>query len=504
MTAKRSDELVWSPQEGPQQALVDCSLPEVFMGGARGGGKTDGVLGKWALKERYYKQNFNAIALRRTSVSFADAIERSREIYGRLGGRFNESKLTWRMPNGGRVAFGYLENVADAMSYQGRNLSDIWIEEVGQYPVPDPIDRMFGTLRSAHGVPTQMILTGNPGGPGQHWIAARYRLIPFPAGPIVFDRVLSNGRKHTVTTIPARIGDNRLLLARDPGYLDRLRLVGGPQLQKAWIEGDWSVIEGAFFEMWSEAKHVLRPVPLPDQWIRFRAMDWGSASPACVLWFAVVQDRWHHPDGAVLPRGALICYREWYSSPDPATSDTGLKLTNAELGQGIIRRERGDPKLAMGVLDPSTFATDGGPPIAEQINAELLRARLVPFHKAENPRIPSIGSHDRRGPVSGWAEMRQRLTGTDGVPMLIFFASCKACIRTIPQLQHDPLKAEDVAEGADHAADAVRYACMARPWTKSPLPPDERQGDDGYSTTPPHEGWDDGDYEWARSSVLTL
>src|SRR5262249_43795352 len=168
MTAKRSDELVWSPQEGPQQALVDCSLPEVFMGGARGGGKTDGVLGKWALKERYYKQNFNAIALRRTSVSFADAIERSREIYGRLGGRFNESKLTWRMPNGGRVAFGYLENVADAMSYQGRNLSDIWIEEVGQYPVPDPIGRMFGTLRSAHGVPTQMILTGNPGGPGQH------------------------------------------------------------------------------------------------------------------------------------------------------------------------------------------------------------------------------------------------------------------------------------------------------------------------------------------------
>src|SRR5262249_5808688 len=90
------------------------------------------------------------------------------------------------------------------------------------------------------------ILTGNPGGPGQHWIAARYRLIPFPLGPIVFERVLSNGRKHTVATIPARIGDNKVLLAKDPGYLDRLRLVGGPQLQKAWIEGDWSVIEGAF------------------------------------------------------------------------------------------------------------------------------------------------------------------------------------------------------------------------------------------------------------------
>ena len=129
-------------------------------------------------------------------MSFADAIERSREIYGPLGGKFNESKLTWRMPNGGRVAFGYLENVGDAMAYQGRNLTDVWVEEVGQYAVSDP----------------------------------------FPAGPIVFDRVLSNGRKHTVATIPARIGDNKVLLDKDPGYLDRLRLVGG-QLQKVSTSG---------------------------------------------------------------------------------------------------------------------------------------------------------------------------------------------------------------------------------------------------------------------------
>jgi len=27
-------------------------LKEIFFGGTRGGGKTDGVLGKWALKEK--------------------------------------------------------------------------------------------------------------------------------------------------------------------------------------------------------------------------------------------------------------------------------------------------------------------------------------------------------------------------------------------------------------------------------------------------------------------
>ncbi len=41
----------WRPQAGPQKALVECALKEIFFGGTRGGGKTDGVLGKWALKE---------------------------------------------------------------------------------------------------------------------------------------------------------------------------------------------------------------------------------------------------------------------------------------------------------------------------------------------------------------------------------------------------------------------------------------------------------------------
>jgi hypothetical protein len=75
----------WRPQSGPQQALVDCSVKEIFFGGTRGGGKTDGVLGKWALKESCYGSAFNAIMFRKTTVSAEDAIERSHEIYGPLG-----------------------------------------------------------------------------------------------------------------------------------------------------------------------------------------------------------------------------------------------------------------------------------------------------------------------------------------------------------------------------------------------------------------------------------
>src|SRR5437899_2462678 len=88
--------LAWSPQAGPQEALVKCPLPEVFFGGARGGGKTDGVLGKWAIKEKIYGPAFNAMMFRRTMVASEDAIERSREIYKVLGGKMIEGR--WRMP----------------------------------------------------------------------------------------------------------------------------------------------------------------------------------------------------------------------------------------------------------------------------------------------------------------------------------------------------------------------------------------------------------------------
>jgi len=282
---------IWSPQPGPQQALVECPFPEIFFGGARGGGKTDGVLGKWAIKEKRYGADFNAIMFRRTTVSAEDAVERSKQIYLPLGAKFVGSpNPTWRMPNGGRVSFRYLESVDDAQEWQGRNVTDAWVEEAGQYPMSAPIDRLFGVLRSAAGVPVQMILTANPGGAGQHWIKDRYKLYPFPEAPVVLRRELSDGSMHAMAVIPSRLRDNKILLSRDPKYINRLQLVGSKELVKAWLEGDWSAIEGAFFDEWNEGRHVIRPFPVPLDWKRFRSMDWGSARPFSVGWWALCPD----------------------------------------------------------------------------------------------------------------------------------------------------------------------------------------------------------------------
>jgi hypothetical protein len=468
------------PQEGPQTALVDCSHPELFFGGARGGGKTDGVLGKWAIKALHYGDKFNAIMFRQTAVSAEDAIQRSKEIYGPIGGIFRERPTGWTMPGGGRIGFAYLENTMDAMQYQGRNVTDAWVEEAGNYQDPGPINRLFGVLRSAHSVPIQLVLTGNPGGPGQHWLSKKYGLVPFPARPKIMSVTLPNGKTHTAAVIPSRISDNQILMRNDPGYVDRLQMVGGAALARAWIEGDWSAIENAYFNEWDEKKHVIPPFYVPDDWIRFRSGDWGSNSPFCFGWYAVVSDDFEVA-GKILPRGAVVKYREWYGV-------RGAKLTNEQLAAGVVKRELDDPPLSDAVLDPRCFAVEGGPSIAEQINMVLIRGTMkkeerrtfIPFRPADNKRVPMRGNTDTRGPISGWAEMRQRLVGHSakpgvaGTPMLYFFRTCVDSIRTIPVLQHDPLRSEDLdTKSEDHAADETRYACMSRPWIRQKPVKDE-------------------------------
>lgn len=443
----------------------------MFFGGARGGGKTDGVLGKWALKEARFGPLFNGIMFRRTTVSSEDAIERSKQIYGPLGGRFTGSpQPTWHLPGGGRVSFRYLDRVSDAEEWQGRNVSDVWVEEAGQYPTPDPIDRLFGVMRSSGGIPVQMILTANPGGAGQNWIRDRFGLWPFPKAPVERVVTINEGTIKAIV-IPSRLGDNRVLMDADPDYVERLRMVGSPELVRAWLEGDWSAVEGAFFSEWSERKHVLEPFPIPEEWTRFRSMDWGFAAPFSIGWWAIVGDDYAVADGhrtseelhpvsgsdvsevsafgKVIPRGALIRYREWYGASGPGK---GIRLTAEEVAQGIKQREEGED-VAYGVLDPSAFAMDGGPSIAERMLREG-----VTFRPADNKRIARVGA------IGGWDQMRARLRGIEGVPMLYAFDTCRDFIRTIPVLQHDPDKAEDLdTDAEDHAADEARYACMSRP-----------------------------------------
>jgi len=445
----------WAPQAGPQKALVDCPFREIFFGGARGGGKTDGVLGKYAIKAARYGDGFNALFCRRELPMLDDAIERSKEIYGKIGANWNDQKKTWFFPGGGRLRFRPLERVQDADKYQGQNVSDACIEEAGIYPDPKPIDRLFGILRSAKGVPTQLILTGNPGGAGQHWIKQRY-IDQAPSGMKLLVRKLPNGKEHRYVFIPSRIQDNKLLMHNDPEYINNLYLVGSEQLVKAWLSGDWNAVEGAFFDCWDTASHVVRPFEIPEDWTRFRSMDWGSAKPFSVGWWAIASDD-YETASRIIPRGSIVRYREWYGCKE-GEPNTGLKLTAEEVGKGIQEREHGD-KIAYGVLDPAAFSQDGGPSIYERMSKAT--DHKVTFRPADNKRV------SQKGALGGWDQMRARMKGDGERPALFVFSTCKDFIRTVPLLQHDQDRPEDLdTESEDHVADEARYGCMSRPYIR--------------------------------------
>ncbi len=441
--------VVWEAQPR-QAAFIACPVFEVFFGGARGGGKTDAVLGDFLEHADAYGENAIGLMIRRTRAELVETIERSRVIYTRLGWTFHEQEKMWRAPNGARLRFAYLERDADAEGYQGHSYTRLYVEEIGNFPSDKPILKLMATLRSGAGVPVGFRATGNPGGPGHQWVRARY-IDPHPTGWRVFTDPVSGLER---VYIPSRVGDNQYL---GEGYVSQLRASGSKELVRAWLDGDWSVIEGAFFDSWSMEKHVIAPFAIPSDWMRYRSADWGFAKPFSVGWWAVVQDDFEtagnihaEHNRVVLPRGSIVRYREWYGKTAP---NTGLRLTAEEVADGIKERELTD-KIKYGVMDPSAFAQDGGPSIAERMSV-----RKVHFSRADNKRVTE------KGAMGGWDQMRARLVGDEGRPMLYVFSTCVDFIRTVPALQHDPDKPEDLdTDGEDHVADEARYACMARPW----------------------------------------
>lgn len=408
------------------------------------------MLGKAWLKAELYGPAFKGIFFRRTLPQLEAAIARARELYAKPVAEWLDTKKTFVFHNGATLKFRYLERDKDAEEYQGHDYTDIFFEELTNFPDPRPVFKLKATLRSASGVPCQMHGTGNPGGPGHHWVKARY-IDPAPNG----FQVLKDEHGAERVFIPAKVSDNQLLLSNDPNYLVRLKQSGSETLVRAWLEGDWTVIEGAFFDCWS-SDLVIRPFPIPDHWPRVVGFDWGSAKPFAVYWSAVCSDDYIH-QGKRIKRGALVFYREWYGASEP---NVGLKLPAEAVGAGIAQRtpERLSGACVMDwVADPAIFTEDGGPSLAERMS--------LPFRRADNARVA------RKGHVGGWDQLRARMEAE----MVLFFDNCTEAIRTIPLLQHDETNAEDVdTESEDHAADAVRYVCMSRPFTREkPKPPED-------------------------------
>lgn len=393
-----------------------------------------------------------------------------------------------RFWNGSKIYLCHCKDEKDRFKYQGSEIHVLLIDELTHFT--DVIYRFLRNRVRMVGIKLpekyrktfpRIICGANPGGIGHQFVKTTFidgvrpmqsYFVPKSEGGML--------RQY----IPARLEDNPSMAANDPGYDARLHGLGSESLVRAMRYGDWDIVDGAFFDNFRKDRHVIKPFQIPKDWLRFRAGDWGSAKPFSFGWYAVASEPFIAAPGLLIPRGALIRYKEWYGVATDGEGkyvpNKGLKMTAERVGSQVRVRD-GTDRISYGVLDPAAFAEDGGPSIAERMMNGTNGKNGSTFRAADNKRVTA------RGAMGGWDQMRSRLDGDeDGRPMLYFFETCVHAIRTIPALMHDENRPEDLnSDMEDHAADEVRYACMSRPWIKAVAEEPATKAKKGVPLPPP-------------------
>jgi hypothetical protein len=378
-----------------------------------------------------------------------------------------------RFWNTSKIYLCHCEHEKNMYDFDGAEIHVLLIDELTHFT--EKIYRFLRGRVRAVGLPElpdvlkgcfpRIICGTNPGNIGHLWVK---RTFIDGCQPLEIRKMEDEEGGMLRQFIPALLEDNPSMLKDDPTYRAKLKGLGSKALVKAKLEGEWDIVEGAYFDCWDKGKHTIQPFKVPKNWMRFRAFDWGSAKPFSAGWWAV-SPGYQVPGGRYIEKGCLVKYREWYGCKQGKT-DVGLKLTVEQVAMGIKQRETEEEDITYSVADPAIFAEDGGPSMAERFTN-----KGVYFRRADNKRV---GAH---GHVGGWDQLRSRFVGIDGKPMILFFTTCLDSIRTIPVMQHDENRPEDLnTDMEDHALDEARYACMSRPWVP-PEPEEERdKPKDGY------------------------
>lgn len=436
----------------------------VIMKGSAGSGKSVNVAQELIMKLSDPKfKGANLLCVRKIDESnrdstFAELKKAIRVIFG------NRADKEWKVTNsplrlehirsGNCVIFRGMkddkqkEKVKSITSDTGK-LTWIWVEEATELTEED-FDILDDRLRGKLDNPNlfyQIIATFNPVS-STHWLKSKF-----------FDEPDPNVLAHSSNYL------NNIFV--DEQYRMRMerRKLRDPEGYRVYALGEWGLLGGQFFNNWRESKHVIKPFKIPDNWIRFRCMDWGSYHPYAVYWVAVDFD------------GKLYVYRELYGYG--GKPNVGTKESSRQVASKICAAERSDrTMISYAVLDNACWNKQdpGAPSIAEEINKVMLENNCRLFN-------PSVKSREQVG-----EEIRLRLEGykdKDGeqIPGIYIFNTCFHLIRTLPEITHDKNMPEKYdTNGEDHAVDAIGYGCMSRPY--KPERPKKR---DAYEL----DGWND-------------
>lgn len=476
MTFLRAAGLSYALEGGkPQRAAAKV----IAYGGAAGGGKSDAmVMGSIiacltyeGIAVGYFRRKFTQLQGAGGAIFRATSLLAPMLDTGLV--KWNGTNFRFTFFNGSILQFAHLQHEDDVFNYQSQQFDVIAFDEATHFSRFQYRYMLTRNRSNTPNMPRPFVMMGtNPGGPGHTWFKDEFVRIGDPEKVHMCE--VEPGRFEEHIFIPATLSDNSALEERDPEY--RKNLENQPEhIRRQLLEGDWDAVDGVAFPEWRSAIHIIDPFEVPEEWIKFRSLDWGYSKPYACHWFAVDYD------------GRLYCYRELYGYGGSA--DKGSKEDPADVAKRIWEIEHWQDEegrwhsenLYDAVADDAIWGgkQDNSPDIAEQfLNAWI---ELDRKHGTKTMLWRKVG----KGPksrISGRLEVHHRLKvpkddnhkPTGEKPMLLFFKNCKHVIRTLPELLNDDKNPEDVDTNMeDHAYDSIRYGCMSRPITTKPKSPEK-------------------------------
>lgn len=257
------------PQAGPQEKFLSSPADIVIYGGGAGGGKTFGLLLEPLRHIRV--PGFGVVYFRRTTPQITNEgglWDESLKLYPLLGASPKEHELYWKFPGGNAVSFSHLEHDKTVLNWQGSQIPLICFDELTHF-TQKQFWYMVSRNRSICGVRPYIRATCNPD--ADSWVAELIAWwinqetgypIPERAGVLrwfvrVGDHIMwadqpqdlaeyvdpVDGRPippKSLTFIPAKLSDNRALMAADPGYLANLMALPSVERERL-LGGNWKI-----------------------------------------------------------------------------------------------------------------------------------------------------------------------------------------------------------------------------------------------------------------------
>lgn len=454
--------LEYSPT--PKQAILhSVNTTQILYGGAAGGGKShslrmDGILAclqNPGLQAYLFRRTYPELVDNHISKIKSMAIPQHVAVW-------NETRKQLEFTNKSIIQFCFAENEDDVTRYQGAEMHWLGIDEAALF-LPGQLKYLRTRSRLGNFKPKQdgyfprIVYSSNPGGPGHDHLRRVFLTQAKPMHVFRDKTTRSKGSEGWRSIyIPARMDDNP--------YLDVESYEGAftdlsKERARALRDGDWDVVSGAAFDMLERDRHQIRDFEVPRHWTHIMSMDWGTAKPFAVGWWAVsegamIKGRNGDPD-LWLPPGALIHYDELYGWN--GESNVGQRKASGVLALEILEYEkaRNMPPIDIRLADPQMWAEQDGPSPAMKMKSATDGRLLL-----------RQGRRDRK---ANYEAMIDRLAGDefisdDGlksrIPMLYVMPRCWHWWRTLPGLltdNKDPDKGPETNSQEDHCWDQTAF-----------------------------------------------